>query len=110
MVTQMTSTEWRAFIRREIVLFIQYFTISLLAFLVGQAALENHFRPMLAPLYQIHPGDDPNLNGMMKIWLRFFIYPWFSTFMGLAAARFLVVLIIFRFSARGVVTRAQVRS
>lgn len=106
----MTRIEWRAFIRREIVLFIQYFTISLFAFLVGQAALENHFTPMLDPFYQLRPGDDPNLNGMIKIWLRFFIYPWFSTFMALAGARFLVVLILFRFSARSVATRTQSQS
>lgn len=89
----MTRTEWRAFIRREIVLFIQYFLISFLAASVAYSVFEMQVRrdrpmPWDNLVYDISPFS------ILRKMVKEFYGPWLLTFIFLALARLLAVFVV----------------
>lgn len=89
----MTRTEWRAFIRREIVLFIQYAVIASLAASVARDYLQSCDFRELHPLPPAHGGtDDINLLGVWKKWIADFWTPWLTAFLPLAVVREVIVV------------------
>jgi hypothetical protein len=92
----MTRTEWRAFIRREIMLFIQYAVIASLAAPVAHDSLRSCDFRELHPLPPAHGGtDDINLLGMWKKWIAIFWIPWLTAFFPLALVRVVIVVPFF---------------
>lgn len=95
----MIPTQWRAFVRKEIVLFVQYFLISFLAASVAYSVFEMRVRqdrpmPWDNQVYDIHPF------ALLRKMVQEFYSPWFLTFLGLAAARFLGVLLVRWYASR----------
>lgn len=97
----MTRTEWRALVRKETVLFVQYALIASLAASVAHDLLEAADRWEISPPALIEgPPDDINLGGMIKVWVNRFWVPWFTAFLPAA-----LVSILWRLVKRWYLTR-----
>lgn len=97
----MTPAQWRAFVRKEIVLFIQYALIASLAASLAHDLLKMKDRWEVYPPVPIEgPPLDINLVGMINVWVGCFLIPWFQAFLPLALVRTIFVALAFWYRGR----------
>lgn len=97
----MTRTDLRAFIRKEIVLFMQYAVIASLAASVAHDYLWScDLRELNPPSPMDYGTVDINPMGILWKWIADFWIPWFTAFLPLALARTIFVALSFWYRGR----------